>query len=286
MPQYVRSHGLGNDYVVIDPERLPVQLTPAVVRLLCDRHRGIGSDGLLAVAPAPPGADFAVRIFNPDGSEAEKSGNGIRIFAKYLREHGHASRDRFAIATPGGVVPVEVEREGDRVVRVRAAMGRASFDALASIVVGGRRLEVTSLSLGNPHCVVVVPSLDAVDVQVLGPLVERLPAFPRRTNVQFAEVVSRERVRAEIWERGAGYTLASGSSACAIVAACVRKDLTARDVVVAMPGGELEVSIGADGEIRMRGAVEEIATGDLSPDFLRRLREASQGEVSAIEARP
>jgi len=270
VPHYVKSHGLGNDYIVIDPAQVPFAITPDAVRLICDRHLGVGSDGILMVAPGNS-ADFGVRIFNPDGSEAEKSGNGARIFAKFLRDHGYTDRDRFTLDTLGGRVSCALEHEDGRVARVTVDMGKARFDALDSIEVDGRRLEVTSVSLGNPHCVVIVPDLTKIDVRALGPKIERHPAFPKRTNVQFAEIVSRSEVRILIWERGAGYTLASGSSSCAVVAACHRKGLTDRDVTVSMPGGQLAVTIADDGEIRMRGPVEEICAGDLSPDLLRRL---------------
>jgi len=267
---YVKSHGLGNDYIVIDPASVPFAVTPAAVRLICDRHLGVGSDGILLVAPGD-GADFGVRIFNPDGSEAEKSGNGARIFAKFLRDHGYTDRDRFTLRTLGGRVTCALHREDGRVSQITVDMGKARFDPLDAIEVGGEHLEVTSVSLGNPHCVVIVPDLAAIDVHVLGPRIERHPAFPRRTNVQFAQVMSRTEVRILIWERGAGYTLASGSSSCAVVAACHRKGLVDRDVTVTMPGGQLQIGIADDGEIRMRGPVEEICTGDLSPDLLRRL---------------
>jgi diaminopimelate epimerase len=270
VPHYVKSHGLGNDYIVIDPAQVPFAITPEAVRLICDRHLGVGSDGILLVAPGN-GADFGVRIFNPDGSEAEKSGNGARIFAKFLRDHGYTDRDRFTLDTLGGRLSCALEHENGRVARVTVDMGKARFDALDSIDVDGRRLEVTSVSLGNPHCVVIVPDLAKIDVHALGPKIERHPAFPKRTNVQFAEVVSRSEVRILIWERGAGYTLASGSSSCAVVAACHRKGLTGRDVTVSMPGGQLAVTIADDGELRMRGPVEEICAGDVSPDLLRRL---------------
>jgi len=273
MPHYVKSHGLGNDYIVIDPKDVPFELTPDAIRLICDRHRGVGSDGILAVAPAGD-ADFGVRIFNPDGSEAEKSGNGVRIFAKFLREHGYTAKDAFTLRTAGGRVSVRLELDGDRVAQVVAEMGKARFDPLESIEVDGRRLEVTALSLGNPHCVVFVSDLEAIDAHALGPKIERHPAFPARTNVQFAQVLGRELVRILIWERGAGYTLASGSSSCAVVAAAHRKGLAGRDVVVSMPGGRLEISIAEDGELRMRGPVEEVCAGELSPDLLRRLASA------------
>jgi diaminopimelate epimerase len=267
---YVKSHGLGNDYIVIDPANVPFAVTPEAVRLICDRHRGVGSDGILLVAPAAD-ADFGVRIFNPDGTEAEKSGNGARIFAKFLREHGYTNKDHFTIHTLGGRVTCALEHEDGRVARITVDMGKARFDPLDAIEVGGRRFEVTSVSIGNPHCVIVVPDLATIDIQELGPKIETHPAFPHRTNVQFAQVVSRSEVRILIWERGAGYTLASGSSSCAVVAAVHRKGLVARDVTVSMPGGRLSISIAADGEIRMRGPVEEICAGDLSPDLLRRL---------------
>src|SRR6267143_2265826 len=270
MPHYVKSHGLGNDYIVIDPVKVPFAVTPEAVRMICDRHRGVGSDGILLVAPATD-ADFGVRIFNPDGTEAEKSGNGARIFAKFLREHGYTNKDRFTLATLGGRVTCALEHEDGRVARITVDMGKARFDPLDAIEVAGRPFEVTSVSIGNPHCVIVVPDLDKIDIRELGPKIEAHPAFPHRTNVQFAQVVSRSEVRILIWERGAGYTLASGSSSCAVVAAVHRKGLVDRDVTVSMPGGRLSISLAADGEIRMRGPVEEICTGDLSADLLRHL---------------
>ncbi len=270
MTHYVKSHGLGNDYIVIDPAKVPFAVTPETVRLICDRHLGVGSDGILLVSPGD-GADFGVRIFNPDGSEAEKSGNGARIFAKFLREHGYTDKDHFTLHTLGGRVTCALEHENGRVAQITVDMGKARFDPLESIEVDGRRLDVTSVSMGNPHCVVVVPDLAKIDVHALGPKIETHRAFPDRTNVQFAQVVSRDEVRILIWERGAGYTLASGSSSCAVVAACHRKGLTGRDVTVTMPGGQLRISIAADGEIRMRGPVEEICSGDFSADLLRRL---------------
>jgi diaminopimelate epimerase len=270
MPHYVKSHGLGNDYIVIDPANVPFEVTPEAVRLICDRHRGIGSDGILLLSPSD-GADFGVRIFNPDGSEAEKSGNGVRIVAKFLREHGYTEKDRFALHTLGGRVTCVLERKNGRVAQVTVDMGKARFDPLDAIEVDARRLEITSVSVGNPHCVIIVPDLAKIDIHTLGPKIETHPAFPDRTNVQFAQVVSRTEVRILIWERGAGYTLASGSSSCAVVAACHRKGLIDRDVTVSMPGGRLSITIADDGEIRMRGPAEEICTGDLSPDLLRRI---------------
>ncbi|HKY52103.1 MAG TPA: diaminopimelate epimerase [Candidatus Limnocylindria bacterium] len=273
MPHYTKSHGLGNDYLVIDPKDIPFELTPDAVRLICDRNRGVGSDGILVVSRSD-GADFGVRILNPDGSEAEKSGNGVRIFAKFLREHGYTDRDRFTLHTLGGRVTCVLEHDGGRVSQVTVDMGKARFDPLESIEVGGQRFEVTAVSMGNPHCVIVVPDLTQIDIRTLGPKIETHPAFPKRTNVQFAQVTSRAEVRILIWERGAGYTLASGSSSCAVVAACHRRGLVDRDATVTMPGGQLRIGIADDGEIRMRGPVEEVCTGDLSADLLRHLARA------------
>jgi diaminopimelate epimerase len=267
---FFRGHGLGNDYLALEMEGLPFDLTPPAVRLLCDRNTGVGSDGILAAVPAEA-ADFGLRIFNPDGTEAEKSGNGIRIFAKYLREHGYTSQDRFTIDTAGGCVGVQLGMRDGRVAEVTAEMGTATFDPLDSIEVDGRRLAVTSLSLGNPHCVVIVDDLTKTDPRALGPKIETHRAFPAKTNVQFAEVLSRTHIAIEIWERGAGYTLASGTSSCAVAAAAYRQGLVDREVTVTMPGGELEVTVGEGYAMRLRGPVEEVMVGDFSPDLLRHL---------------
>ena len=272
MAHYVKSHGLGNDYIVIDPARVPFAITPEAVQLICDRHLGVGSDGILLVQPAlQQGADFGVRIYNPDGSGAEKSGNGIRIFAKYLREHGYTTKESFSIDTAGGRVGVQLGMRDGRVAEVTADMGTVTFDPLESIEVDGRRLAVTSVSIGNPHCVVMVDDLTKIDVRALGPRIERHRAFPEKTNVQFAEVLSRSHIAIEIWERGAGYTLASGTSSCVVAAAAHRKGLVDRDVTVTMPGGELEVTVAESYAIRLRGPVEEVMIGDFSADLLQHL---------------
>jgi diaminopimelate epimerase len=271
---YVKSHGLGNDYIVIDPANVPFPITREAVQLICDRHLGVGADGILLVTESG-GADFGVRIYNPDGSDAEKSGNGIRIFAKYLREHGYTDRDRFTVDTAGGRIAVELALVDGLVAEVTADMGAVTFDPLESIDVGPKRYPVTSLSIGNPHCVVIVDDLAAVDVNDLGPLIESHPAFPAKTNVQFAQVLSRNHLGIEIWERGAGYTLASGTSSCAAAAAAHRRGLVDCDVTVTMPGGDLEVTVGEGYAMRLRGPVEEVMSGNFSPDLLRALADRS-----------
>ena len=271
MPEFVKSHGLGNDYIVLEPSSRMPPLTPEAIALICHRNYGVGSDGILLRSDSGS-ADFGLRIFNPDGSEAEKSGNGVRIFAKYLHDHGHARTDRFTIETLGGVVHATLRLIDGRVADITVDMGRATFDDLDAIDVDRERLAVTSLSVGNPHCVVVVPDLAAVDFYRLGPKIENHPAFPNRTNVQFAQVVSHGEVRIRIWERGAGETLASGSSSCAVAAACHRLGLVSREVAISMDGGQLAIRIAEDGEIWMTGPVEEVCSGSLSDDLLRRLR--------------
>jgi diaminopimelate epimerase len=268
---FVKAHGLGNDYLVLDPTRLNFELTPSRVRLICNRNLGVGSDGILAVSKND-GADFAVRILNPDGSEAEKSGNGLRIFAKFLYDHGHTKKTEFTIHTLGGVANARLILEGGRVVAVRVDMARAVINRkLTKLEVGGQTLIVTSLTIGNPHCVAIVGDLTKVDLPRLGPLIENHHAFPKRTNVQFAQVLSRHEVRALIWERGAGHTLASGSSSCAIATACFDKKLVDSPVTVHMEGGDLVIEIEKSLNLVMTGPVEEVCVGTFSEEFRRRL---------------
>jgi diaminopimelate epimerase len=282
MIPFVKGHGLGNDYIVIDAADVPAPLTPEQVERICDRNRGVGSDGILLRVPAWAGADFGVRILNPDGSEAEKSGNGLRIFAKYLRDHGHATHDTFTVATKGGRVECRCHVEGGRVRVVTVEMGRCTFLAPeipmngperevvgVPLDVDGQMLLVTAVSVGNPHCVIFTDRLDEALVRRVGPLVERHPAFPNRTNVQWARVTSRAAVDILIWERGAGWTLASGSSSSAVACAAVRNGLCDAGLVsVRMPGGTLSVEVRPDWSIRLQGPVEEVFAGTLSKDFM------------------
>jgi len=281
--EFVRGHGLGNDYLVVDGERFGLPLTPERIRAICDRHTGVGSDGILERVATPAGFDAAVRIYNPDGSEAEKSGNGVRIFAKFCLDHGYASAERpVRIHTLGGPVTAQlVAREADRTV-MRTSMGRVSFrcadlpmDGLGAeewvqrkLEVGDRQISATCLSVGNPHAVLFDAPFDEATVRTYGPLVENHKQFPRRTNVQFIQVVDRGTVRALIWERGAGWTLASGTSSCAVASACVRAGLTDRHVKVVMPGGTLEVFVGDDWQLEQIGFAQEVAIGRIAPDLL------------------
>ena len=280
--EFRKYHALGNDYVVLAGDALGEPPNPERVRRICDRHFGIGADGILldASPPHPGGARAALRIFNPDGSEAEKSGNGLRIFARYLRDEGRVTgTEWFRVETPGGAVECSVSEDGQRVA---AEMGRASFDAAAVPVRGelgeilnrrlttgdGREVEYSAVTVGNPHCVVAVDEAREADARALGPLLERHPAFPNRTNVQLVEAVGTHRIRIEIWERGAGYTLASGTSSCAAAAVGCRLGYVVSPVTVEMPGGEIEVAVREDFTLRMEGAVTAVARGSLSPECL------------------
>jgi diaminopimelate epimerase len=283
MIPFTKGHGLGNDYLVMNEADLARPLTaPAIVRL-CDRNWGIGSDGILLMVPSAR-ADFGLRIFNPDASEAEKSGNGLRIFAKWLRDHGHAKQDRFTVDTPGGVVECLCHGKDGRVAFVTVEMGRATFRAPEipmngpdREVVGvplqlsdGSAVSATAVSVGNPHCVVFVEHLDTEACKRVGPLIERHPAFPQRTNVQFARAADKHTLDILIWERGAGYTLASGSSSCGAASAAVRNGLSDHGrVTVRMPGGTLAIDVRPDWSLRLEGPVEEVYTGTLSAEFAR-----------------
>jgi len=279
--EYVRSHGLGNDYLVVDGATLGFTLTEERIRRICDRHTGVGSDGILEVVNPPAGFDAAVRIYNPDGSEAEKSGNGVRIFAKFCLDHGYADPSRpVKIHTLGG--PVEaflVGRETNRTV-LRVSMGRVSFRCAdlpmtgadewiqQPLSVGDRVFTATCLSVGNPHAVLLDAPFDEATARKYGPLVENHAQFPRRTNVQLVRVRDRGTVEALIWERGAGWTQSSGSSSCAVAAACVRAGLVDRNVKVVMPGGTLDVVVHEDWRLEQIGFAQEISVGTLGTDLL------------------
>jgi diaminopimelate epimerase len=275
----VRFHkyqALGNDYLVVDD--LDRAMDAALAQKLCDRNYGVGSDGVLVRDDAAAGK-FALRIFNPDGSEAEKSGNGLRIFARYLWDQKLVGSEPFEIVTKGGVVS-SIVRDGGRNVFVE--MGRASFDSERIPVVGAKRevvsdtleidgveLTFTALTVGNPHCVIHCDEVSPALARRVGPLLETHPLFPNRTNVQFVKVLDRKRIQIEIWERGAGYTLASGSSSCAAASASVKLGLCdAGEIEVAMPGGKLQIGVSADFALTMFGAVGKVAEGVVAAELL------------------
>ena len=273
--QFSKYHALGNDYLVIDPAHWPNVFTTREIIRLCHRNFGIGSDGILwGPLPACGGAPFSLRIFNPDGSEAQKSGNGLRIFCRYLFDRDLVQHAPFKVHTQGGVVEATVH-DGGRSVTIE--MGNVSFDSTRipvagdarevireTLNVGGETLTFTSATIGNPHCVVERPATSTADVHRLGPLIETHDLFPERTNVQFLTVQDRGNIAIEIWERGAGYTLASGSSSSAAAAVAHRLGLVDNTVTVHMPGGTIEIKIGENCAITMTGAVTHVADGVLA----------------------
>jgi diaminopimelate epimerase len=286
--RFWKGHALGNDYLVVDPRDLDFRLTPRRVRAICDRHRGVGGDGVLELLPSRQ-AHFGLRIWNPDGSRAEKSGNGLRIFARFLHATGRTRRTRLRVETAGGVVAIRLFLDRDGAAgRARVEMGRASFAprdlpsrlrgrelVQRSIRAAGRTLRFTGVSIGNPHCVVFAPrgrGWSRADLLELGPRLERHPSFPKRCNVQLATQVGPHALEILIWERGAGETAASGTSACAAACAAIRLGLLASPVVVSAPGGALRVSVSERFDVTLEGAVEEVASGVLSPAFVRALR--------------
>ncbi len=285
---FFKGHGLGNDYIALDPADLEVTLTPRRIRAICDRHRGLGSDGILALAPSRR-ADFGVRIYNPDGSEAEKSGNGLRILGRYLHATRRTRRRRFTVETKGGVVAIELHVDGSGYASAATVeMGCATFRPSAlpcrlqvkelieqPVRAAGRDLRFTGVSVGNPHCVLFRDrgqGWTREELLTLGPALESHEIFPRRTNVQLATPIGPRSLHILIWERGAGETLASGSSSCAAAAAAVRLGRVQAPVAVKAEGGTLHIDVDEGYALTMRGAVDEVASGRFSPAFVEGLR--------------
>ena len=281
--QFHKYHALGNDYVVIDPRDHAHLFSAKEIVRICDRNFGIGSDGILwgplaDDAASKAGIPFSVRIFNPDGSEAQKSGNGLRIFCRYLFDQGLVATDPFRVHTLGGVVLARVRPDGKEVT---VEMGEVSFwsDKIPvtgsprevigeTIVVGGQMFTIHCATIGNPHCVVDFPNATEDDVRRLGPLIENHKMFPERTNVQFLTLKNRSNIAIQIWERGAGYTLASGSSASAAAAVAYRLGMVKKELLVHMPGGAISIKIDANNVVTMAGAVTKVARGTLSEEML------------------
>lgn len=297
--QFWKYHALGNDYIVMDPEVLPAPLTIHQVKVICHRNFGVGSDGIL-LGPLPSTkAPFGLRIYNPDGSQAEKSGNGLRIFSRYLWDRKLVGEKEFAIETAGGVVKSTVF-DGGKMVRVE--MGKVTFWSNEipvtgprrevineKISVGGETFTFCASSVGNPHCVLVgratpcapgstaseaskvgrgaLTEISAEMAKQFGPHIETHSNFPNRINVQFLKVLDRSNIQIEIWERGAGYTLASGSSSSAAASVAHKLGLCDRSITVHMPGGKLSIEISQNFDILMTGPVTRVAEGVLDTEI-------------------
>jgi len=271
--KFTKMEGLGNDFVVLDGLSRPIALNERQIRRIADRRFGVGCDQILLIEPPrTPDTDFYYRIFNADGGEVEQCGNGARCFLRYVRERRLTAKKEIRVGTRAGVIVPRLEDDG----RVTVDMGvpqfepaRIPFDAPAradtyELSVDGRRVEVSALSLGNPHAVQVVPDIERAPVASEGPLIERHPRFPQRVNAGYLQVVNRRHIRLRVYERGAGETLACGSGACAAVVAGITRGLLDHEVTVTTRGGDLGISwAGAGAPVMMTGPAVTVFEGEM-----------------------
>ena len=283
--KFTKMHGLGNDFVMVDcfEEQLSVDLAQ-LSRKICDRHFGIGADGLVLILPSET-ADIGMRIFNPDGSEPEMCGNAIRCFARYVYEHNIVSKQIMRVETLAGLIVPELVMNGEKVISVKVDMGEPRLDreqipmaGMAGkvvnepVTVAGTTYNVTCVSMGNPHCITFVPDTGNVPISEVGPKIETHRLFPKKTNVEFVQVLNNNEVNMRVWERGAGETLACGTGACATGVACVLNNLTAREIIVHLTGGDLQIEWADNNHVYMTGPAEYVFTGVVEmPHNSRRL---------------
>ena len=272
--EFAKMHGAGNDFIVVNclGGQLNGQVISSLAVKTCDRNFGIGGDGLVLVLPSET-ADYRMQIMNTDGSEAEMCGNAIRCFARYLVDRGIAGK-RMTVETLAGVKAIDAASLNGRGIGFRVNMGAPSLEAADIPIQGfegpviskplevhGAWFEITCVSMGNPHCVIFSESVDGVPLEKWGPKIETHPAFPRKTNVEFAQVIRRDELKVRVWERGVGITLACGTGACASVVAGVLNDIADRRATVHLPGGDLIIDWTESGEVYMTGPAEEVFTG-------------------------
>lgn len=273
--RFTKMHGAGNDYVYVDCFQEPTPEDPAgLAQRIADRHFGVGGDGMILILPSEV-ADARMRMFNADGSESEMCGNGVRCVAKYVYDHGIAQKPTLRIETGRGVLTLEVEASGGRARRIRVDMGEPILQAEkiptalpgcpvvnAELNVAGRKLAVTCVSMGNPHCITYVDKLSDDWVLGVGPKVEVDRHFPRRVNAEFVEVISPDEIRMRVWERGSGETLACGTGASAVCVAGVLTGRTGRKILAHLPGGDLELHWADDNRVYMTGPAVEVFSGE------------------------
>lgn len=284
MNNFVKTHGLGNEYIILEEDKINFELTEMAIKRICNVNFGIGSDGILLKVNSDK-ADFGLRIFNPDGSEAEKSGNGLRIFCKFLYDYGYAEGREFSVDTKGGLVRAKIiETSNNKAKLISVEMGKANFNSREiptnfetdqvigeKIMADDREYEINCVSMGNPHCVVIKDQLDIEEIKRYGKFIENHKIFPNKINVQFAKVISRCEAEVLIWERGAGFTLASGSSSCAVACVLRKRNLVDDKIKIKMLGGELLIEIDKDWNVKMTGEVRQIAEGTLSQELIEDL---------------
>ncbi len=277
--RFTKLHGLGNDFIIIDAinQRIVESAIQARAAALCDRHFGIGADGVILVLPSTQ-ADFKMRIFNADGSEPQMCGNGIRCFAKFVFEEGLTDKEVFSVETLAGPIVPALIRENGNVVAVEVDMGApilerakipvAKGDPTARVIqeplqVDGQSFTFTAVSMGNPHAVIFVDNLEEIDLEKVGPLCESHPLFPERVNTEFVQVLSPQEAVMRVWERGSGETLACGTGACAILVAGVLNGLLSHKATIHLPGGELKIEwVKSDGHVMMTGPASHVFSGE------------------------
>lgn len=276
--KFTKMHGIGNDFVVVNAlSKMPAEegRLSEISRVVNDRKFGIGGDGLILVLPSKQ-ADFRMRMFNPDGSEAEMCGNGIRCFAKYLFDRQLITDTSLKVETKAGIKTLKLLTRSNKVAAVRVDMGvprlmRSDLDMSGDegkviaegLKAEGRRFEITGVSMGNPHVVIFEDNLDGLPLSRYGPAIETHKSFPKRTNVHFVKVCNQAEIIIRTWERGAGETLACGTGACACVVACVLNNKTGRNVEVHLPGGDLRIEWTGDNRVMMTGPAEEVFEGEI-----------------------
>ena len=271
--KFTKMHGLGNDFVVLDALTRPISLSPEQLRRIADRHFGVGCDQVLLVEPPRlADTDFHYRIFNADGGEVEQCGNGARCFVRYVRDRGLTTKTEIRVGTRGGVIVPRLEDDGQVTVNMGVPEfepARIPFDAAVrapvyALEVDGRSVEVSALSMGNPHAVQVVTDIERAPVAGEGPLIERHPRFPQRVNAGYMQIDSRRRILLRVYERGVGETLACGTGACAAVVAGILRGLLDREVMVASRGGDLGISWAGEGRpVMMTGPAVTVFEGEM-----------------------
>ncbi|ADL07780.1 diaminopimelate epimerase [Thermosediminibacter oceani DSM 16646] len=277
--KFTKMHGLGNDFIVVNGFKEDVRIIFKKAEKICDRHVGIGADGILLVLPSDK-CDLKMRIINSDGSEADMCGNGIRCFARYAFSRGLVNKTSITVETLAGVIKPEIIIKDDRIESVRVDMGCYSLQKKDIPVAGNpneeavdleisvddRVFKFTGVSMGNPHCVIFVDDVESFPVERFGPVIERHPLFPKKTNVEFVEFKGQDRLKMRVWERGAGLTMACGTGACASAVAAYKKGIVGPKVTVSLPGGDLFIEIEKNGRVYMTGPAVEVFSGyiDLS----------------------
>jgi diaminopimelate epimerase len=283
--RFVKMHGLGNDFVVFEDLNSEIELSPDAIEWFCDRHFGVGADGVILVRPATTAeADYYMAYYNSDGSIAEMCGNGVRCFAKYVVDHGLIAPDcdELVVETLGGLKPIKVTRAYDNTMYLATVdMGvpvlapadvptrmRSGSDTepvvSAPLVTSAGTFEVTTVSMGNPHCVLWVDDVDTAEVGVIGPAVETDEMFPAKTNVEFAQLVDDSTIRLRVWERGCAETLACGTGACATLVAASLTGRVGRQATVELPGGDLDIHWADDNHVYMTGPATEVFVGQIA----------------------